>query len=159
MNLIVLFTICAIVLLAATGQERANVLLNQTPVQFLISNIGFAAGVLLTVPWIHRRPYRKFCIVMLSGAAEPVERTGTMSTRLRLGWFLIWRLALANLASYMLLGPLTILMALFRLNIFPLLSALLTIFGVGPVVMKFLIGNPFKDFILVAKRDTKPLDE
>ena len=118
--------------------------------QTMLQLFLFAAGLLLFLSRLFLSRFRRFslCLAMDSGD----ERVLTPQRQIKIWFFLYWRILAASLLATLLMAPLNILLSLFRISIGSWIGTLATVFVVGPILMKFLIGHQFSDFRVEVRR-------
>jgi len=130
----------------ALGLAIAGGTLFDALVQLLLS----AVGLFLFLPRITRRPYRGFSIVIATADSETARMT--LPQRVDLWAFLWWRQILASLLALILSLPLNSILGIMGINVSAWIGIAAAIFGVGPILLKMMIGNPFAGFALLARR-------
>ena len=148
--LFVLMTIAAVVLVAAVVGGQNIHILTDTFTQTVLQLLLFAVGLLLFLSRLFSRRFRRFSLCLASDSTG--DRVLTPQRRIKIWFFLYWRILAASLMSTLLMAPLNILLGLFRVNLGSWIGTLAAIFVVGPILMKFLIGHQFSDFRVEVRR-------
>jgi len=149
--------ICSVFIGAAVGATRgaAGVLQLADPfIQTVMQLLLFAVGLLLFLSRLFLSRFRRFSLCLATDSGD--ERVLTPQRQVKIWFFLYWRILAASLLSTLLMAPLNILLGLFRINVGSWMGTLATMFVVGPILMKFLIGHQFSDFRVEVRRLREP---
>ncbi len=111
-----------------------------------------AAVFFLVISRLVSRPYSGFSLVVVATPGGETGRRLRLSQRGRVWFFLWWRQLAASLLAVLLAAPLNVLLALLGLNVSGAVAVAGGLFIVGPVLVKMLVGNPFPDFSIEARR-------
>lgn len=126
------------------------------PEQFLLQAGLGAIGLFLFVHRFINSPFRDFSIYPVSDSGA--EMLFKLRQRGQVWFFLWWRQLVAALFAALLAAPLNVLLSLIGLravlgvDVALWVSALGVILGIGPILLKMLIGHQFPDFRLEVKR-------
>jgi len=119
-------------------------------IQTVLQLFLFAVGLLLFLSRLFLSRFRRFSLCLVTDSGD--ERVLTPQRQVKIWFFLYWRILVASLLSTLLMAPLNILLSLFRISMGSWMGTLATIFVVGPILMKFLIGHQFTDFRVEVRR-------
>jgi hypothetical protein len=119
---------------------------------FLCEIVILAAALFLLVPRLVSRPYRGFALVVVAAPSGEASERLRLEQRGRVWFFLWWRQLAASLLAGLLAAPLNVLLALMGLSISTQVGAVAGLLIIGPVLVKMLVGNPFPDFSIEARR-------
>jgi len=123
--------------------------------QTLLQLFFFAAGLLLFLSRLFLSRFRRFSLCLATDSGD--ERVLTPKRQIKVWFFLYWRILAASLLATLLMAPLNIVLSLFGISIASWSGTLATIFVIGPILMKFLIGHQFSDFRVEIRRLQEPL--
>ena len=126
-----------------------------------------SAALFLLVPRLVSGPYRGFSLVMVATSSGETGCRLRPDQQGRVWFFLLWRHLAATLLAgflaillsgllfaFLLLSDLTVLQARSAVAGFILIGPVLaTVFIIGPVLVKMLVGHPFPDFSIEARRE------
>jgi hypothetical protein len=125
------------------------------PAWVCVLSLQLVAGAALLFLFVGRllsRPYRGFSLVRVAAASGETSRHLGLEQRMRVWFFLWWRQLAAGLFATLLAAPLNVLLALMGLQISTQVATLAGLFIIGPILIKMLVGNPFPDFSIEARR-------
>jgi hypothetical protein len=98
------------------------------------------------------RPYRRFSILVLQTRSQKTTNHFSSMERLDVAAFLWWRQMVAGAIARALAVLLNLLLGATGANAMMGIGVAAGVLVVGPILLKMLIGHPFGDFMLVAKR-------
>jgi hypothetical protein len=127
--------------------------LERAPLKYVSAVVGpaiAAACLWLFTSRILGRAFRGFRLVACGPAGEIPKLN--FRQRVRLKFFVWWRYFAGGLLASLLAAPLNMMMATMGIASPSAVSALASLFAIGPVVMKMLVGSQLQDFRLEAWR-------
>jgi hypothetical protein len=120
------------------------------------SALGFAIGAAclwLFAPRILARGYRGFRLVACGVSGDASKLRAKQRTSL---WFFIWwRQVAGGLLALLLAMPLNMVLGTMKISAAGEIGVAADLFAIGPVIMKMLVGYPFKSFQIEARRPTR----
>jgi len=111
-----------------------------------------AAAYFLFVPRVCSRPYGGFALVLVSFPSGEITTRMRGRVRIQVWFFLWWRLIVAGLLAGVMAMPLNAILGIMGVHCSPWIAIFAVILGVGPILLKMLIGQQFKEFRLEARR-------
>lgn len=112
-------------------------------------------GGWLFVSRLYSRPYRGFSLVIVE-TPEEVDVPGLNPGRVTKLWFFLWwRQIVAGACGLILVFFVRFLLSLGRLDLPQEIVPVAAVLAIGPILLKMLIGHPFSDFRLEARRASK----
>ncbi len=128
------------------------------PERLLLQMVLSAVGLFLFVHRLLSAPFRGFSIHAIADPLGETKFRLNLHRRAQVWLFLWWRQLIAGLLAGLLAAPLNVLLSLiglravFGISVAFWVSTLGVILGIGPILLKMLIGHQFSDFRLEVKR-------
>ena len=156
-SFVVIFFVSQALLAYVTHRREIDPLSSPLPaslsvVLLLCGLIVSAATLFLFVSRLVSRPYSGFSLVVVATQGGEAGRHLRVAQRGQVWFFLWWRQLAASLFAVLLAAPLNVLLALMGLNVSGGVAVAGGLFIIGPVLVKMLVGNPFADFSIEARR-------